>query len=212
MIFSYKKKRACRHHDDAYANVASYYDFLLQRIVRRVRQEVLDICHDYNESRILDICCGTGEQLALLSKAGISSFGIDRSQAMLREAKKKDTCVVHGDAVAMPFIDMSFSLATVSFALHEMPYACAERIVIEALRVAETLLIVDYCMAERNISLPFVWACHAVERIVGGEHYNNYRYFMQQGAVEGLVSHLGLTTLSRQLLYGGAIVIQLVSR
>ncbi len=39
-------------------------------------------------SRILDLCCGTGDSVALLNSLGMSAFGVDRDSVILRAQEK----------------------------------------------------------------------------------------------------------------------------
>jgi trans-aconitate methyltransferase len=66
--------------------------------------------------RILDVGCGTGRLTAEIAAApGIVVVGLDRSPAMLTEARKGRLRLVQGDATALPFenrFDAVFSAAT----------------------------------------------------------------------------------------------------
>ncbi|MBI2578719.1 MAG: class I SAM-dependent methyltransferase [Candidatus Aenigmarchaeota archaeon] len=67
------------------------------------------------EGRFLDICCGTGNDVAYLAKREFPSFGIDISLAALKQAKEKaeknrvKASFVLGDILALPFKHSSFS-------------------------------------------------------------------------------------------------------
>lgn len=71
----------------------------------------------------VDICCGTGELVTLLSRNTSGErlvIGIDQSLPMLREAVDKDTNghfhLVSSDALKLPFKDNSIDTLTISFA------------------------------------------------------------------------------------------------
>lgn len=196
--------------NDAYGRVATYYDALFEPFLGRSRDFVARLCHEQGAKRVLDICCGTGKQIEKLQAYGIEAYGLDMSWGMLQVASRTGASIVCADATRLPFASASFDVATVSLALHEMPLARAEALVYEALRVAKTFIMVDYCMAERNIEVPAASLAFLVERMVGGEHYENYRIFMRQGAVEGLVTRLSLRRHLRHKIWAGAGVIELV--
>lgn len=219
---------------DAYGSVARYYDACVEPFLGSTRSRVARLCHEQGARRVLDICCGTGKQMEKFYELGMDAYGVDMSHGMLQVVRKtakkvaynqtkgqaEGQCqkqapaftVLHADATRMPFSDASFDMATVSLALHEMPLAHAEALVLEALRVAKSLLILDYCMAERNIEVPATSLAFVVERLVGGEHYQNYRTFMRQGAVEGLITRLGLRRIMRHKVWAGAGVIEVVQK
>jgi len=73
--------------------------------------------------RILDVCCGTGELLAMLHRCDPSNpsiFGLDQSASMLAvaRAKKRDpgATFIQSDAAKLPFRDTSLDIITLSFA------------------------------------------------------------------------------------------------
>jgi len=121
--------------------------------------------------------------------------------------------LVLADAVRLPFADNAFDAALLSFALHEKPQDTALTIVVEALRVAPLCIITDYTMAERNLELPGQWLMAVPERLVGGEHWRNYRVFMQSGAVQGLLHRIsGVRLLHRESLFMGGAGIFVLER
>jgi demethylmenaquinone methyltransferase/2-methoxy-6-polyprenyl-1,4-benzoquinol methylase len=70
-----------------------------------------------------DMCTGTGEMAILLDRLapeGTAIYGIDFSEPMLEQARKKSKAVrinfVASDIKALPFPDASFDLITMSFA------------------------------------------------------------------------------------------------
>lgn len=199
---------------DPYARIAPWYERLLSRPLRSFRQAVVGLCRDVAPRRMVDLCCGTGTQVALLRAAGITAFGVDLSAAMLEAAHGTEGSgdVARARCVALPFRDATFDLAMVSLALHEMPPDMADGVVQEAFRVAPLLLLADYRMAERNIDVPATLFMHLPERIAGGEHYRNFRLFMRRGGVEGLVARHGLQVVRRERLWAGAGALVLARR
>ena len=115
--------------DDSYQS-AKYYDAFLHLFVRRIRKKILEITKRNKYQNILDVCCGTGNQLKLFSKHGISGIGIDLSQTMLNVAKSgkmKAECYEQ-DAENIDFSDKSFDMVTTTFALHEKSVESAKLI------------------------------------------------------------------------------------
>lgn len=62
-------------------------------------------------TRVLDVGCGSGEFLALVSEAGGIPSGVDPADAMVALAAQHGTAVV-GDAEHLPFDDASFDVVT----------------------------------------------------------------------------------------------------
>jgi demethylmenaquinone methyltransferase / 2-methoxy-6-polyprenyl-1,4-benzoquinol methylase len=67
--------------------------------------------------RVLDACCGTGDLAIAAARAGGKVTGLDFSEPMLARAREKSPDIewVTGDALALPFPDGSFDVATVGF-------------------------------------------------------------------------------------------------
>ena len=71
---------------------------------------------------VLDIACGTGNQL-MANRAAVPEakmVGVDRSSGMLRQAwrKSRDVAWVQAEAAALPFPALSFDFISCQFALH----------------------------------------------------------------------------------------------
>ncbi|MGJ3523641.1 class I SAM-dependent methyltransferase [Nitratidesulfovibrio sp. D1] len=222
---------------DPYARIAEWYDLLLNPVLDGVRRTVAHVCRAEGLLRVLDACCGTGRQCAVLRGAGVACVGADLSPAMLGAARAA-TCVarpceragarggngippaafprslplLRADARVLPFADGSFDAVVLSLALHEMPEATGNAALVEALRVAPRVLLADYRLAERNLDLPAALFVHLPERLAGAEHYRNFRGFMARGGVEGLAHRAGLTVIRRERLFGGAGALLLAER
>lgn len=209
---------------DPYARIAAWYDTLLNPVLDGVRRAVADVCRAERLLRVLDACCGTGRQCAVLRGAGVACVGTDFSPAMLGAARavsvsatsplfsSPSLALSRADARALPFADNAFDAVVLSLALHEMPEAMGNAALAEALRVASRVLLADYRLAERNLDLPAALFVHLPERLAGAEHYRNFRGFMARGGVEGLAHRAGLSVIRRERLFGGAGALLLAER
>ncbi len=73
--------------------------------------------------RVLDACCGTGDLAVAALQAGAATVtGLDFSERMLEQARRKSTAIewVQGDAEKLPFEDASFDAATVGFGVRNL--------------------------------------------------------------------------------------------
>lgn len=178
---------------DVYDFSAMIYDPLLYLFLRPVRQVVLDELRPYKRKAIVDLCCGTGNQLKLLAENGFSDLHcLDLSPAMLRVAKKGDypLKIYHQDATQTGFDPHSFDVVTISFAIHEKDRKIQEALIQEARRLLKrdgVLLIVDFVFDEET-SLLAKLGIGLIERMAGGDHYRNFRGYIQRNGLDSLIN------------------------
>lgn len=123
------EEQAARWVREMFSGVAGRYDLLNHvlsfntdkywrwRTVRRLRPIL-----EKPDTRVLDLCCGTGDLLlALEGAAGRALYGSDFCHPMLTGAnakiakKQKRSVVFEGDALQLPLNDASLHLITVAF-------------------------------------------------------------------------------------------------
>lgn len=100
-------------------------------------QNIFDYLKDKKYKKLLDIGCGTGLLIDLLSKEHKAEFtGLDLSPKMLEEANKKEiknAKFFEGRSDDLPFEDNSFDIVTCSQSFHHYPET--DKPLQEALRV-----------------------------------------------------------------------------
>jgi len=174
-----------------YQYIAPLYDILLYPFVKRIRCDVLKIVLDMRPQNVLDVACGTGDQLRLLQENGIAAVGVDMSEAMLRVCRRSNPasdCLLQ-DGTAMAFQDQCFELVMVSFALHEAGWETAQSILLEIQRVlkpAGCLLLVDYTDFQKT---PFYvrHTIRLIEFMAGRRHFRNFCRYHQKGGLKSLI-------------------------
>ncbi|MCK5069066.1 MAG: class I SAM-dependent methyltransferase [Desulfocapsa sp.] len=180
---------------DEYHYAASIYDPLLSRSLRSIRNTISTFLKESRAKDVMDICCGTGEQLRLLKNEDMVLTGVDMSPAMLARAREKSPADIHyieTDATSLPLPDNNYDAALISFALHEKPTSHHTAIFAEACRIIKDdgfIVIADYSMPPSSVP-SFVMGkilIPIVERIAGLDHYNNYKNWIDQGALEGFL-------------------------
>jgi demethylmenaquinone methyltransferase/2-methoxy-6-polyprenyl-1,4-benzoquinol methylase len=200
----------------AYRWSARWYDPPLSRALRPIRRRIVSLAKRRKYGRILDVCCGTGEQLKLLAQAGIDGLGIDLSEAMLAVAAEGNPPArcVEADAADTGFGAESFDLLTTTFALHEKAPETAREIVVEMVRLTAEggdLLIVDYDLGAHT-SWRAKAAIWSIERFAGGEHYRNFRTYLRTGGLVALLEGLPLKERRRWYFAGGGVVMLLLEK
>jgi demethylmenaquinone methyltransferase/2-methoxy-6-polyprenyl-1,4-benzoquinol methylase len=199
-----------------YRYTARIYDPLLSSAVRPIRSRIISLIKRYGYHSILDVCCGTGEQLKLLKEHGIDGEGIDLSDAMLKVAQKGEyrADCKNQDASQMEYEEGAFDLAMTTFALHEKSPETARAIVEEMLRVTARggdVLIVDYELSEKTSPL-YKMLVYIVEWIAGGEHYRNFRSYIAAGGLPALLDGTSLTEIKRYYFARHSIVLLLLRK
>jgi ubiquinone/menaquinone biosynthesis C-methylase UbiE len=171
-------------------------------------------------TRVLDVGCGTGAQLALYRRAGCRVFGVDSSSAMLSVAQAKlgpGAGLYLGDGSSLPFPDGHFDVVTATLVLHETAPEERREIVRQAARVTSPdgrLVLTDYHVGSPR--WPTGWLAHFVARLVeasvGGEHYRNYRTFVLDGGLRPLIAQVGLEVDLERRVFLEAFSVNLVHR
>ena len=181
--------------------IADIYDFLLYPFINPIRKKILYLAEKYKYKSILDVCCGTGNQLKLLKSKGFNVSGIDLSDNMLKVAEKGVNAVkcFKEDAEAMSFKSKSFDMVMTTFALHEKTAESALKVLREMIRITKEnghIILVDFNI---NDSVPYIArkGCTLIESLAGGEHYENYKNYCLNGGLDYLLNNLKLIEVER---------------
>jgi ubiquinone/menaquinone biosynthesis C-methylase UbiE len=197
-----------------YDIAAAIYDPLLFLALKPVRITVMKELLPYKDKAILDLCCGTGNQLKLLSKSGFNDLHcLDISDSMLKVAKRSccEMKIYNKDATETGFEDQSFDIVMLSFAIHEKDRVMQEKLLAEAYRLLKKeglLLIVDFIFDHKTKGLSRM-GIRIVERIAGKEHYNNFKNYIKENGLSSLLKkdRFELVKAKRKLLNGLTISI-----
>jgi demethylmenaquinone methyltransferase/2-methoxy-6-polyprenyl-1,4-benzoquinol methylase len=95
----------------------------------RWRADIMKRMNVKSGSKVLDVCCGTGDWTLLLADAvgpNGEVTGLDFSKNMLKIGKEKvehfsNVKLIHGNAMELPFPDQSFDYVTIGFGLRNVP-------------------------------------------------------------------------------------------
>lgn len=197
-------------------SIAHIYDFILYPFITPIRKIILRFVEKYKYKKILDVCCGTGNQLKLLKSKGFDVYGVDLSDAMLRVAGKGLHAVncSKEDAEAMSFENNSFDLVMTTFALHDKTTQSALSILKEMMRITKIeghIIIVDFNIED---SVPVISrkVCTFIESLAGGEHYLNYKNYCKNGGIDYLINNLKLIGIERASTDKRAVTIRVLKK
>lgn len=119
-----------------------------------------------SETKVLDLCCGSGQATQVLVQYSQHVTGLDASPLSLKRARQNvpEAEYIEAFAEAMPFADEQFDLVHTSVALHEMQPEQRQQILKEVYRVLKPsgrFTFVDFHKPNNWVFLPglylFLW-------------------------------------------------------
>lgn len=172
------------------------YDKLIVPRMAEWNQVIVDRI-EYNTT-VVDIGCGVGALSFMLANKCKKVVGIDISSKMISFAKKKlaqtnfqNLTFLHwSGAQSSEIITDHFDIGILMMVLHETDEEKREKIVEEAFKMTNRIIISDYLnpfplnSAGRNLKV--------VEFLAGLRHYKGFRSWMHNGGIDGFVTNLGL--------------------
>jgi len=191
---------------------ARLYDPLLYYFVKDIRRGIVEMACEYSFGRIIDVCCGTGNQVKLLARKGFDATGIDNSEEML-SISNAGPCpgrCLKQDATALEFPDSSFDVAMITFGLHEKDPETGRKILAEMVRVVRDgghVLVADYEFSDETGVLAR-GIITFIERIAGGDHYQSFITYLSGGCMTGLVPG-GLSEIKTRYFASNGVAVRL---
>lgn len=201
--------------EDEYKS-AKYYDKILHLFVWRIRKKVLQIVKKNQYKKILDVCCGTGNQLKLLKKHGIDGTGVDLSKAMLEIAESGNIKVncYEQDSENINFNDESFDMTMTTFALHEKSHSSAKKILNEMIRLTRKnghLIIVDFSI-DRNTFFLAKAGIRLIESSTGDDHYKHYKEYVASNGLDTLLEGSPLKEIEKYYFAFNSVVLKVLQK
>ncbi|MFB2770976.1 class I SAM-dependent methyltransferase [Pelatocladus sp. BLCC-F211] len=129
---------------------------------QRFRQLALQGLTISSDTKVLDLCCGSGQATQFLVKLSQNVTGLDASPLSLQRAKQNVPQAEYVEAFAeeMPFADNQFDLVHTSVALHEMQPEQLRKIIPEVYRVLKpggVFTFIDFHNPHNPLFLPSIW-------------------------------------------------------
>jgi len=203
------------------------------------RERAAQRCLEAEPSRVLDLCCGTGDlalHLTQQSKRPIQVVGLDYSPGMLARAREKAARVsapgslrfVAGDAASMEFPDGHFDAVGIAFAFRNLTWRnpLTDRALAEVRRVLRPGGIFVVVETSQPRSLLWRTGFHAylasivapVGSVVSGRrgayHYlaRSARGFFDADEVCRILDEAGFDDVSAEPLFGGIAALHVATR
>jgi ubiquinone/menaquinone biosynthesis C-methylase UbiE len=197
------------------AMFAWIYSTFVDAALRDLRAAVFELAGMKPGSRVLDVCCGTGEQVLHFAGKGVHAAGVDVDPRMIAMAERnRRKAGVHiasfqvADACRLPFPNGCFDCATVSLALHDKERATRDGIISEMKRVLKSDGVLVF--ADFTVPLPrnhYGVLIRVVEFLAGRDHFRCSRDYLGQGGLDVLFERNGLREDSRRCIKHGTMTV-----
>jgi len=191
------------------------YSNIIDPVLKEVRTCVAGLSGVKAGDRMLDVCCGTGDQVFHYEQMGAVATGVDQNPNMIEFAErnrerrgfKHSTFHIAG-ATKLPFPDGHFDYASISLGLHEMEREERNRAVAEMKRVVKkegVLMFIDFRVPMPNNLIAFL--IRTVEFIAGRENHRCFKDYLAQGGLKGILKENRLIPQEEALALSGNIQI-----
>jgi ubiquinone/menaquinone biosynthesis C-methylase UbiE len=186
------------------------YSTLFDPIVKDVRICVAGLSGIKAGDRVLDVCCGTGDQVFHYAQKGAIATGVDRNPNMIELAERNrkrqgfNSTFRVASANELPFPDGYFNCASISLALHEMERDERNKTVSEMKRVVKkegVLMFIDFQVPLPKNSIAYL--IRAMEFIAGRDNHKCFRDYLAQGGLNRILKEARLTPQEEALLKRG---------
>jgi len=167
------------------------YSNVIDPVLKEIRIRAIKFARIKAGDKVLDVCCGTGDQAFHYAKAGAIAYGIDLDTGMIRVAEKNkkklginNVFFQIADAQNLPFKDNFFDFISIYFALHEKERRVRDRVVSEMKRVVKkegSLIFIDF-----RVPLPkgpYSFFVKTIEYLAGTNHYKYFKDYFEQGGL-----------------------------
>lgn len=181
------KKTTKLHFDEIAENYNNSHD---GRFVRCMYEEIINRVLEMQPKNILDLGCGNGNILDILSKCtSYDLYGLDLSENMINEAKKKlkdKARLKIGDAENLPYEDNKFDVIICNASFHH--YTHPQKVLKEIRRV----LAPNGILILGDPTFPCDWLLKIINCFLPMSNSGDYRLYNQK-TISSLLSECGFT-------------------
>lgn len=163
--------------------------------------------------KVLDVCCGTGDQVFYYARERAVAYGIDLDPKMIKIAERNrkksglnNVSFQVADARNLPFQDDFFDCVSISLALHEKERKVRDGVISEMKRVAKkggSLVFIDFRVPPAKKL--YFYLVKTIERLAGGSHYACFKDYLQQSGLKEILGKNQLGMEKREYTKNGII-------
>ena len=189
------------------------YSTIIDPLLKNIRIYTLKFSGMKPGDKVLDVCCGTGDQVFYYAKSGIIATGIDLDTGMIEVAKKNkkrkglnNVSFQIADAQKIPFKNDFFDYTSISFGLHEKERRVRDKIISEMKRVVKkegNLIFIDF-----QVPLPkslYSYFIKVIEYFAGRNHFEHFKDYLGQGGLSEILKKNQLQIEKRYYTKNGII-------
>lgn len=157
---------------------------IIDFFLKDIRIKMAEIALLKKESKVLDVCCGTGNQADYYALKSDYVWGID-IDTVERDGNPK---IIIGDARSMPFEDKYFDVTSICLALHEKDHELRDKVIKEMERVTKKngkMIVADY-VVPRPLNLNS-FIIKTIEFLAGKEHFKCFNDYIAKGGLDGII-------------------------
>jgi SAM-dependent methyltransferase len=197
---------------------ARLYEPLFGRLLSGLRRAAWELCPPRPALVVLDVGCGTGAFLAPYAAAGCRVIGVDSSEEMLGEARRRlgpAALLVRGEAAALPVASGAADLVVAMMLFHALGAGERGAALAEMARVAGAsgrVLVADHRPTRATGIGPRLarGAARAIEGAAG--HGAGVRSLVAGGGMRALAAAAGLEGEAGRTAAGSALEVVLLRR
>lgn len=156
-----------------------------------------------SDSKILDLCCGSGQATQILTKFSRNVTGLDASPLSLKRAKENAPQADYVEAFAqdIPFTENKFDFVHTSAALHEMQPEQLQKILNEVYRILQPggiFTLVDFHQPTNPLFIPGLWVFFWLFE-------TETAWKLLKSDLAGLLKEVGFKVEKQKLYAGGSL-------
>ncbi len=196
-------------------SITNLYSIFIDPFLRDIRTYISKFSGMKRGDKVLDVCCGTGDQVFYYGKGGIIATGVDLSPGMINaaEKRKEKSCLTNvffrvANAEQLPFKDNSFDFASICLGLHEIKRDERDKIISEMKRVVKKegfLIFIDFQVPLPSTIISYL--VKAIEYFAGRNHHECFKDYLKQGGLYAILNRNQLQEEKRDYTENGIIVI-----